>query len=143
VKVRYRRPDKNANGLFVTCALISLFLVRKQLRAPSRCSTCPKPPLTASRDQGNSIPRGRMKALAAHSFYPCRSPQKYLSEVVLRLSFLGVTYIYWLLPDPYGLDFSNHFSSNHFDQAAKYFRQSKDLKARRGILERRKWLRTA
>jgi IS5 family transposase len=31
VKVRYRGLDKNANRLFVTCALVNLFLVRKQL----------------------------------------------------------------------------------------------------------------
>ena len=31
VKVRYRGPDKNANRLFVTCALVNLFLVRKRL----------------------------------------------------------------------------------------------------------------
>ena len=31
VKVRYRGLDKNANRLFVTCALVNLFLVRKRL----------------------------------------------------------------------------------------------------------------
>jgi transposase, IS5 family len=31
VKVRYRGLDKNANRLFVTCALVNLFMVRKQL----------------------------------------------------------------------------------------------------------------
>ncbi len=31
VQVRYRGPDKNANRLFVTCAPINLFLVRKRL----------------------------------------------------------------------------------------------------------------
>ena len=31
VKVRYRGLDKNAHRLFVTCALVNLFLVRKQL----------------------------------------------------------------------------------------------------------------
>ena len=30
VKVRYRGLDKNANRLFVTCALVNLFLVRKR-----------------------------------------------------------------------------------------------------------------
>ena len=29
--VRYRGLDKNANRLFVTCALVNLFLVRKRL----------------------------------------------------------------------------------------------------------------
>jgi hypothetical protein len=28
---RYRGLDKNANRLFVTCALVNLFMVRKQL----------------------------------------------------------------------------------------------------------------
>src|SRR6202166_1618191 len=31
VKVRYRGLDKNANWLFVTCALVNLFMVRKRL----------------------------------------------------------------------------------------------------------------
>jgi transposase, IS5 family len=31
LKVRYRGLDKNANRLFVTCALVNLFLVRKRL----------------------------------------------------------------------------------------------------------------
>jgi IS5 family transposase len=31
VKVRYRGLDKNAHRLFVTCALVNLFLVRKRL----------------------------------------------------------------------------------------------------------------
>ena len=31
VKVRYRGLDKNANRLFVTCALVNLFMVRKRL----------------------------------------------------------------------------------------------------------------
>jgi IS5 family transposase len=31
VKVRYRGLDKNANRLFVTCALVNLFLVRERL----------------------------------------------------------------------------------------------------------------
>jgi transposase, IS5 family len=31
VKVRYRGLDKNANRLFVTCALVNLLLVRKRL----------------------------------------------------------------------------------------------------------------
>ena len=31
VKVRYRGLDKNANRLFVSCALVNLFLVRKRL----------------------------------------------------------------------------------------------------------------
>ena len=31
VKVRYRGLDKNAHRLFVTCALVNLFRVRKQL----------------------------------------------------------------------------------------------------------------
>src|SRR5882757_6483660 len=31
VKVRYRGLKKNANRLFVTCALVNLFLVRKRL----------------------------------------------------------------------------------------------------------------
>jgi IS5 family transposase len=31
VKVRYRGLDKNANRLFVTCALVNLFLARKRL----------------------------------------------------------------------------------------------------------------
>ena len=30
-KVRYRGPNKNANRLLVTCALVNLFLVRKRL----------------------------------------------------------------------------------------------------------------
>jgi IS5 family transposase len=34
VKVRYRGLDKNANRLFVTCALVNLFLVRKRLLRP-------------------------------------------------------------------------------------------------------------
>ena len=33
VKVRYRGLAKNANRLFATCALVNLFLVRKQLIA--------------------------------------------------------------------------------------------------------------
>jgi IS5 family transposase len=31
VKVRYRGLDKNVNRLFVTCALVNLFLARKRL----------------------------------------------------------------------------------------------------------------
>ena len=31
VKVRYRGLDKNANRLFVACALVNLFLARKRL----------------------------------------------------------------------------------------------------------------
>jgi IS5 family transposase len=31
VKVRYRGIAKNANRLFATCALVNLFLARKQL----------------------------------------------------------------------------------------------------------------
>ena len=31
VKVRYRGLRKNANRLFATCALVNLFVVRKQL----------------------------------------------------------------------------------------------------------------
>ena len=31
VKVRYRGLAKNANRLFVTCALVNLFLARKRL----------------------------------------------------------------------------------------------------------------
>jgi transposase, IS5 family len=31
VKVRYRGPKKNANRLFVTCALVNLFVTRKKL----------------------------------------------------------------------------------------------------------------
>jgi IS5 family transposase len=31
VKVRYRGLEKNANRLFVTCALVNLFMARKQL----------------------------------------------------------------------------------------------------------------
>ncbi len=31
IKVRYRGLAKNANRLFVTCALVNLFLVRKRL----------------------------------------------------------------------------------------------------------------
>jgi IS5 family transposase len=31
VKVRYRGLDKNANRLFVSCALVNLFLARKRL----------------------------------------------------------------------------------------------------------------
>jgi IS5 family transposase len=31
VKVRYRGLDKNAHRLFVTCALVNLFLARKRL----------------------------------------------------------------------------------------------------------------
>jgi len=31
VKVRYCGLDKNANRLFVTCAVVNLFLIRKRL----------------------------------------------------------------------------------------------------------------
>lgn len=30
-KVRYRGPERNAHRLFVTCALVNLFIVRKRL----------------------------------------------------------------------------------------------------------------
>ncbi len=36
VKVRYRGLEKNAHGLFVTCALANLFIVRRRLLASLR-----------------------------------------------------------------------------------------------------------
>ena len=35
VKVRYRGLKKNANRLFASCALVNLFMVRKQLLRPA------------------------------------------------------------------------------------------------------------
>jgi IS5 family transposase len=35
VKVRYRGLLKNANRLFTTCALVNLFMIRKQLLCPT------------------------------------------------------------------------------------------------------------
>ena len=41
VKVRYRRIAKNANRLFVTCALANLFMARRHLfRAQGRSASC-------------------------------------------------------------------------------------------------------
>ncbi len=39
VKVRYRGLEKNAHRLFVTCALVNLFLARKRLLCATAAST--------------------------------------------------------------------------------------------------------